>query len=283
MQQSRFNMGIQDLLPTWQWWMEPMSGSLDRSILKFEPLVVQYDKSLVFHGGASFHISGELRSNDGVALRLFKMKVPMQSGTDSTSIHIVWHGTEVTRKQLQLGLVFEDQAGQAEWIRFDEKARMTHEMLHGGWVRSRINLTAYHGRTVAALLLGFKPGSHHKEAATVAIHIGELYIGRTSEETPLPRPSGFTIESHAVGVKPDSVQVRLRWKMDETTRHYDLFCVSQKWNARTWLGRVSGDCYYAANVDVGEQNAITFELVATARKSPSLRSLPAQTVLHIRV
>lgn len=276
-----FNMGIQDLLPTWQWWMEPMSGHLDRSMSKFEPLVVGYDKSLAFHGGASLHISGKLLSSDGVALRLFKLKLPMPNGPNTVSLHIVWHGTDATKQQLQLGLVFEDKAEQTEWIGLADTSRMMHEPLSGGWVLSRINLAAYHGRTLAALLLGFKQGSGHAEAEVVDVHIGEVYIGTPPAEVPLSPPSGFTIEAHAAGTGPDSVQARLRWKLDEAAAYYDLFCANRKAKRKTWLGRISGDCYYVADASLGGQKSITFELVATSRRAPLLRSRAAQAVLRV--
>jgi endo-beta-N-acetylglucosaminidase D len=277
-----FNMGIQDLLPTWQWWMEPISGFLDRSISRFEPLDIRYDKGLAFHGGSSLHISGKLLSGDGVALRLFKMKLPMQSGPNAASLHIVWLGSKPTKYQFQLGLVFEDSVGQTEWIGLADASRMTHEPLTDGWVLSRINLTAYHGRTLAALLLGFKTGGSHEEPAAVDIHIGEIYIGTSPEEAPPSPPSGFTLEAHTAGAEQDSVQARLHWKMDEAIVYYDLFSVSLRGNRKTWLGRVSGDCYYVADAGLGKQNSILFELVATSRRYPLLRSLPARTVLRVR-
>jgi endo-beta-N-acetylglucosaminidase D len=273
-----FNMGIQDLLPTWQWWMEPISAPLDRSLSRFEPLDVRYDKELAFHGGSSLHISGKLLSGGGVALRLFKMKLPMQSGPNAASLHVVWMGTKPARNQFQVGLVFEDNAGQTEWIGLTGAARMTHEPLTHGWVLSRIDLAAYHGRTLAALLLGFKTGG----PSSVDIHIGEIYIGTPSEQAPPSAPSGFTLEAHTAGAEPDSVQARLHWKMDEAVAYYDLFSANPGGNKKTWLGRISGDCYYVADAALGKQNSILFELVATSRRYPLLRSLPARTALVAR-
>jgi endo-beta-N-acetylglucosaminidase D len=280
--QPWFNMGIQDLLPTWQWWMEPMNGSIDRSISKFEPLSVRYDKDLAFHGGSSLHISGEGISSDGVSLRLFKMKLPVQNGSGAASLHIVWLGAETTKENMQLGLVFEDKVEQTEWLALTDRAQVNHEKLHGGWVRSTINLAAYHERTVAALLLGFKPGDHLKEAANVDIHLGEVYVGIPSKEAPLSRPSEFKIEAHAAGPNPDTLQARLHWKLDEAAAYYDLFSVNPHGKVKTWLGRVSGDRYYAENIDLNKQTSITFELVATSHKNPLLRSLPAQAVLRAK-
>jgi len=271
-----FNMGIQDLLPTWQWWMEPMSGFQDRSISKFEPLTVRYDKTLAFHGGSSLHITGEPLSGDGVVLHLFKMKLPVRSGAGAASLHIVWHGGEATKEQLQLGLIFEDQAEQTEWIGINDASQVKHERLSNGWILTRFNLDTYRGRTLAAMLLGFKPAS-----TAIDIHVGEIYIGAAPEKTSLSRPSGFTIQAHAAGARPDSVQARLNWTLDESAAHYDLFSVSHKGNGKTWLGRITGDHYYVTDADLGGQKSITFELVATNRSSPLLRSRPAQAVLHL--
>ncbi|WP_164981611.1 endo-beta-N-acetylglucosaminidase [Silvibacterium dinghuense] len=274
-----FNLGIQDLLPTWQWWLEPMQGSLDRSAAKYAPLRVEYDRALAFDGGASLHISGSLRARDGVSLRLYKTKLPVQNAGD-LSLHLVWQGLAETKEYLLAGLIFEDAPDQAEWVRFTQTDAILHEQLDHGWTRSRMTLAPYRGRTLAALLIGF----HHEKPAhadtPVDVHIGEIYAGLPLKGETHSAPSSFTVEAHAAGAAQGTMQVRLRWQMRDEDAYYDLYAMNATSNARTWLGRVTADCYYVESVQAEQGSAIAFELVATSRENPLLRSLPARTTVQ---
>jgi endo-beta-N-acetylglucosaminidase D len=274
--QRWFNMGIQDLLPTWQWWMEPMHGTLDRSAPHYAPLQVGFDRALAYDGGASLRVSGLLEAQDSVSLRLYKTKLDVMNA-DDLSLHLVWQGLAGTEQNLSVGLVFEDVPEHVEWIGFTETERVLHQQMGHGWTRSRINLSAWRGRTIAAILLGFARAKPSRAGTTVDLHIGEIYAGRPLTNETLAAPSGFTVAAHAAGVAPNTVQVRFRWQSSDADDYYDLYSVGETAETRTWLGRVSADSYYAESVEANGSTA--FELVATSRAMPLLRSAAARVTL----
>lgn len=267
-----FNLGIQDLLPTWQWWMEPMHSPLDRSILHYAPLTVQYDQALAFDGGASLHITGSL--HESMALRLYKTKLAVRD-TDNVSLQIVWQAEPKTKQHLSIGLLLEDAPDKPVWIRFADASRVSHQPLAEGWTRSSTNLAAYEGRTIAAILFGFHHDQLRKTHTVFDLHIGELYAGAPATKTSAAAPSGFTVT--ASSVDGERLHARLRWQMSDQDAYYDLFTVNS--HGKTWLGRVYADCYYAEGVACDPGQPTTFELIATTRQTPLLRSQPAQVVL----
>jgi endo-beta-N-acetylglucosaminidase D len=267
-----FNMGIQDLLPTWQWWMEPMHRALDRSAQHYAPLTVQYDQALAFDGGASLHITGSL--HESVALRLYKTKLAVLN-TENMSLQVVWKAEPKAARQLSIGLLMQDAPDKPVWIRFGDVSRVSHQALAEGWTRTSTHLATYKGRTIAAILFGF----HHDQATSARtvfdLHIGEIYAGAPADASHPPAPSGFTVE--AFSVDGERLQARLRWQMRDEDAYYDLFHVISEGNI--WLGRVYADCYYADDISPEPGQPTKFELFATSRHTPLSRSQPAQVML----
>ncbi|MFT4113724.1 endo-beta-N-acetylglucosaminidase [Silvibacterium sp.] len=265
-----FNMGIQDLLPTWQWWLEPMYGALDRNAAQYAPLDVRFDRSIAYDGGASLHISGKLDGRDGIALHLYKTKLAIENA-DDLALQLVWQGTG---ECLSVGLIFEDEPGKTEWIGLADTAHVSRQSIAQNWTRSQVALSPYRGRILAALLLGFRREKHAD--AAVDLHIGEIYAGSPLKAETLTAPADFKVEAHAAGTAPNTLHARLRWTMRNSDAYYDLYSVSAA-NARTWIGRVTGDRYFAENVSA--DTGTSFELVATSRETPLLRSQAAKAAL----
>ena len=75
-EQPWFNIAIQDLLPTWQWWVRKADGSA------YEGLDVDYDYDLAYDGGTSLVVSGALAADTTVELRLFKTWLPVHKDVE---------------------------------------------------------------------------------------------------------------------------------------------------------------------------------------------------------
>ncbi len=273
-----FNMGIQDLLPTWQWWQEPMHGGLHREAAKYAPLNVRYDQSVAFDGGASLHISGRLQAKQSVALRLYKTQLRVENA-DDLRLHLVWQGAAEMKQALSVGLIFQDAPERTQWVAFSQASRVSHQALSNGWVRSELPLADYLGRTIAALLLGFETAGAKRGTAQVDVHLGEIFAGSGSGQKSAAAPQGFAIEAYAAASETGALNLRLCWKREANVASYDLFCVSGNAAKRSWLGRVYAGCYYAENVPREPGSAVRFELTSTSLSNPLQRSLPAEVEL----
>jgi endo-beta-N-acetylglucosaminidase D len=260
-----FNLGIQDLLPTWQWRMEPINGLLDREARDFAPLRVRYDGEIAFHGGSSLHIDGCLREEEPIALYLYKTRLPIHS--TETYLHLVWRGNADTVQHLALGLLFEDAPQHAVWLPLRDAYCCSTEAVQAGWLRSRFKLGQYRLRTLAALVLGFFPQPEVAAETAFDVHFGEIYVGEEQVIVQRGAPTGFTATGAASQSVPGTMDVRFSWQAREHDAWFDLFSVSPSTRQRCWLGRISGDHFYAEAVPYASGTTLTFELVATSKQA----------------
>ncbi len=230
-----FNLGAQDVLPTWTWWTRPMHGGSDDGLL-----AADYDYDTAWNGSTSLRVTGKLSPKTATELRLFKTAVLIPAGF---TVGLVGKGE--THGALRLGLVFEDAPAAVEWVKV-----AAPKPSPSGWWTWRQDLGRLAGRKLAALSLGFEG------TGAIDLHIGQLSLCTGPAEAPA-QPQGFSVAASRIAGQ--SAELRLQWTLDPAVDHYDLFA------DRVWLGRISGDRYYveALQRPAGVQTA-TLHLVATA-------------------
>jgi endo-beta-N-acetylglucosaminidase D len=276
-----FNLGIQDLLPTWQWWVEPMAGSPAwEADGEKQKLSAEYDQTRAFHGGASLRLRGSLEPGEAAQIRLYKTALTISSDAD-VQLHLV----TADAAPLELGLVFADAPQAPEWFPLQDAQAMKQESLAGGWIRSTFALRRFSGRTIAAILLGYRGAA---SATTMDTYVGELYLGPAEHGDAAPAPEGFLVEAHGpgsgTGADTGMIGARLRWKRPpqsaERRIRYDLFCHAPGSRKRLWLGSVDAEAFYVSAAPVGSDGSVTFELTATYADAPLMPSHAAQVVLR---
>ncbi|MDV6331278.1 endo-beta-N-acetylglucosaminidase [Asticcacaulis sp. 201] len=216
-----YNLGIQDILPTWTWWKQPMQGGDADALLD-----VDYDFTDAYDGGASIRISGD--KNSGTDIRLYKTHIAVDAATTLGLIY-----KPETPGDLKVGLVFEDAPNVTEWLPVTKGTA-----LKGGWRQWRKGLKAYQGRTLAALSLGV---ARSAKPSPYAVNIGQIALTAAANK-PVQAPKSLAItatQSHSDGQTAD---LRLAWTFDASVAYYDLFTTTGK--TRTWLGRIASDKYY---------------------------------------
>ncbi len=244
-----FNLGIQDILPTWTWWTKPLHAPLDRDHGAPELLAVDYDFEDAWDGGASLRMSGKLGAKTATEVRLFKTRIAASSGL---TIGLVAKGGQ--GGTAKVGLIFEDKPEATEWLTVKPGAPGKT-----GWWQWRQDLSRFAGRTLAAVSLGFESPA---AAKAYHINIGELSL-TDGTSAPLAKPDGFRIAAGRKAGDSQTAELRLQWAFDPSAAHYDLFAGDGM--ARQWLGRISGDSYYVAALprSVGAKTT-TVHLVPTA-------------------
>ncbi len=236
-----FNLGIQDVLPTWTWWTKPLHGPLDRDHDVTGLLAVDYDFDDAWDGGASLKISGLLAAENATELRLYKTKLAV---TADTTLGLILKGGDTGR--LSVGLVFEDRPEVTEWV-----IVKSGKGSKAGWRQWAQSLKAYSGRTLAAISLGIGASGVSKP---YSLHIGQLSLtGR--EPMPLRQPEGLRIEKSRIAAGGQSADLRLAWTFDPAVSHYDLYA------GKTWLGRIAGDAYYVEGLKRNGARTTILQLV----------------------
>ena len=247
-----FDLGIQDILPTWAWWTKPLHPSPSNGAL----LKVDYDFTTAWNGGASLCISGQA---DATEIKLYKTHLPV---TPDVTLGLVFKTQG--RTAIKLGLVFEDAPGITEWIDVKAKRPAT------GWQPWQQSLAKYQGRILATLSLGVDP-----VGAACRVHIGEVSLTTaTDAKTNVAQPQAFRITQSRIAGDGQSAQLRLNWTFDPAVSYYNIFAGNGA--TRTWLGRITGDAWYVAALSrAGKVTTTTLSLVPVTRDGLALTAMAA--------
>ena len=141
-------MGIQDILPSWQWWTKAFSSNFIPPGL----LSVDYDLSTGWNGGSSLKISGQLGPSNSTEVRLFKTKLPILPSNGRHWLTLTYNPAQTGATNLYVGLIFEDNPNFTEWARVDDFSSGGDV----GWRQGVVELDLYQGRTIAAISLASK-------------------------------------------------------------------------------------------------------------------------------
>ncbi|WP_377266873.1 hypothetical protein [Peterkaempfera sp. SMS 1(5)a] len=254
-EQPWFNIGIQDLLPTWQWWVRDLAGAPSNAIR------VDYDHTQAYDGGSSLRLSGALGPGQSAFVRLYKTALKL---TGSTAVDLVRRmppappGT--ASPTLRVWLAFQD-APEMEWLTVTGTTGT-------GWSRWSAPLAQWAGRTVAAVSVSLAAGPDG--ASSIAINLGELRIGETGREPAPATPTGFTVDRATIS--GNAASVYLSWKFaPDGVAHYDILRRTPA--GRQWLGRTYDGAYCVPLLARGTDGATTtLELEAVSvsgRRSPA--------------
>lgn len=259
-QNAWFSMGIQDILPSWQWWTKAFSSNAIPPGL----LSVDYDLTAAWNGSSSLKISGQLGPSNSTEVRLFKTKLPILPSNGRHWLSLTYNLAQTGPTNLYVGLIFEDSPNTTEWARVDDFSSGGSI----GWDRVVLGLDLYQGRTIAAISLGFKVDSSRTVPAPYSINIGEIALSNdASQSARVQPPTGFVLETSQISADKTSAQLRLSWDFDSTTWYYDIYRqrTPNSTSDMLWLGRISCDCYYVGAMPrLGNEPSTVVQLVAVS-------------------
>ncbi|TWB56508.1 glycosyl hydrolase family 85 [Nitrospirillum viridazoti] len=265
-----FNLGIQDILPTWQWRVEPMAGPASRGA---DLLAVDYAYDTAFDGGSSLAITGSLGPANATRVWLYKTALAVD-GVPGCVAQLVLKGQG--GGALRLGLVFVDAPAKPAWLPLDGAHR---QALPGGWSRLTLPLAPYRGRTIAAVLLG--AASAAAAPLPVDIRIGELYVGPPPAGVTMPAPRGLTVEACAASVDGRWAEARLRWAPEPAAAYHDVYAAAEGAAGDDWIwqGRVTGTAYHVTGAPIGTDGQVRLRLRAASHGPQALPGAPAEVIV----
>ena len=251
-----YNIGIQDVLPTWQWWLRHSDGT------PADELTIDYDYENAVDGGTSLRAAGTLPAGNPLELRLFKTSLRVDS---DVVLSITYAGQEASPS---VGLTFADAPNDPVWL---DQQRTDGN----GWNQVSWPLSRFSGRTIAAISLGFQSAVAVDD---YAIRIGELRLEHAHDQLQPSAPRNFSVEQ--IFVVDNAATVFFSWEFNGTDIwYYDLFRVDH--SGRQWIGRTYDESYVVPGLTrQATESTLVFEIVAVARDGS--RSNPTQATARWR-
>ena len=140
------NINLQDILPTWQWWIDadsdPLQADFDygkdyEAVPRFK-----YTKVGGYEGGDSLVLSGKL--SDDNTIRLYKTDLDVAAGS---KIDLTYNRLNSDDSKLQLGLILADDPETVVPV------DVTDGSAGNGWKTASVDLSQYAGKKIATLKL----------------------------------------------------------------------------------------------------------------------------------
>ena len=140
------NINLQDILPTWQWWIDADSDPLqaDFDYGKDYEAVPRFKCAKVggYEGGDSLVLSGKL--SDDNTIRLYKTDLDVAAGS---KIDLTYNKLNSDDSKLQLGLILADDPETVVPV------DVTDGSAGNGWKTASVDLSQYAGKKIATLKL----------------------------------------------------------------------------------------------------------------------------------
>ncbi len=233
------NFNLQDILPTWQWWIEGNTVTLDMDYdfgPKYERVQGEFPFEQVgaYNGGNSLVIYGDLK--DEQLVNLYKTKLDVYNTTKLNLTYNHVSKTDASALKVALALEVDDETVEMVYVpveKANEKA---------GWVTAELDLGAYAGRTIAAIGLVL---SAETEAKGYQLNLGSLQVTDGIDYRPAP-VENLHVELNLTGTG----EYQLAWDLEEylQVKNYHVYAVYADDSVR-FVGGAYADEYYISKLE----------------------------------
>lgn len=235
------NAGIQDILPSWQWWAKSAGPGA--------PLAPTFDYGTAYDGGSSLKVSGTLDASNPTDLRLFKTKLEISNDVNLSVTYKADAAGMPTH--MKAALLFEDQPDRFEYIDVGSSEA-------SGWNTKTLNLAAYGGRTLATIGLRFESA----DTIDYRMNIGRIAVTQGAARQPAAS-AGLKIDE--AYVKGNQAELFLSWTFNpDNVAYYDLYRIRPDGNKEA-IGRIMDEVFYVKSLErIGSEAETTIELVSVS-------------------
>ncbi len=244
------NINVQDILPTWQWWIDTEGSKLKVDFdygsehkmknVDHTDRAADFTQVGAYNGGSSLVMYGNLDSKNNV--HLYKTDLMVSAGSSAS---VTFKKTSDDDAQMKLGLIFKDAPETVVELPIENSDKQ------GDWTTSKVSLAQYAGKSIAAMTLIFDG-----QADNYQMNVGQITINDGQSHAPTT-PKDFKIES-----LHDNGETELSWTLDsyDTVKQYNVYGVLSN-GERVYLNGIYGDNIYVKSL-LGEKDYIRFELCA---------------------
>lgn len=231
-----YNASIQDILPSWQWWIERFDKTGKRIVedrpVSERPLVPSLTHEAAYNGGSALKITGTLEQDIHYVLRLFKTHLVVGDDTELSLTFKI--DQEETATHLEVGFIFEDHPQDFVW-------HPIGTCNNYDWHTRKIDLSKFANKTIASIGLRF----HSSSRKAYEILIGELALTNQTLITP-KQPTNFKVDEYYINDL--EAELFLSWDFDkENVWYYDLSRLRLD-GTKEAIGRIYDEVYYVKSL-----------------------------------
>lgn len=196
-----YNIGVQDYLPTWRWWLTTKLMGRSNADVAAAGLNAEFTWDDAYMGGSCMRLNGTSAEE---YLHLFKTKYELRTGD------VVTLRYKVKKGAANINLVLTAEGAEEQPINESDFAVLTttQDTDEDVWVEKKFALTdAFNGKTLALAAL------HVKNAADLDLYLGEFSIVRAA--APVPVAPEIT-KSQFLAFTNRGIDAKLIFKMPNT-------------------------------------------------------------------
>ena len=221
------NRSVQDIMPTWRWWIRGEGSQLNG----------EYDFDNAYNGGNSLKFTGSLDANSENDIMLYSTKLSIK---DSTKVRLVYQNKPGA--DISLGVAYGDDYS---------KENMTYYPLTDSkedWEVTELDLGDDAGKTAYGLSLRVE---NQGEVEDYAINLGQVSV--YDEESPELAVKEATVEEKMLKAA-DNAEARLSWTPEEDALHYEVYQENAQEDKKL-LGVTTNNHFYTPNISRTNENA----------------------------
>ena len=215
--QDWYHRGMQDILPTWRWWVESSSS---------DQLTFTFNWDDAYNIGTSVTVSGNMTANADHLTRLYKTNLKISSGD---KFQLVYKTNSQNSIEVKLGIKENGNAFQTFQATASEQSN--------GWTVSNIDLSSLAGKTVSIIALNFKTSSTVSNYETTLGQLGIIPSGYSQSL----KVSNLMTQNE---LKEDVSDIRLVWDAPQSDKvhHYNVYM--ERNGQRTLVGQTRDEGFY---------------------------------------
>lgn len=222
--QDWYHRGMQDIMPTWRWWVEGTNGGT-RSDISFD---LNWDDA--YNVGTSIEVKGNLKANADYLTRLYKTNLAIVEGDKFELVYKTAHaGTmEVKLATSEANTTF-------------ATFPVVQTSTQNGWSIASIDLSSLAGKTVSIIALNFKSAT---DIADYKVQLGQLGIMAGSYSPAASPINNLTAQNE---LKEEISDVRLIWDAPadmSNIHHFNVYM--ERDGVKTLVGQTRNEGFYVS-------------------------------------
>lgn len=220
--QDWYHRGMQDILPTWRWWIDATNGG-SKSDISF---ATNWDDA--YNVGTSIVVSGTLNAGANYLTRLYKTKLPIAAGD---KFELVYKTANTGTMKLKLATTDDVNT-------FTDFA-VNETSIQGGWSVATIDLSPLAGKTVAIIALNFNSTTVVNNYKVTLGQMGIMASGYAPAATPV---TNLRSQNE---LKEGISDIRLVWDAPtnvQNIHHYNVYL--ERNNEKVLVGQTRNEGFY---------------------------------------